>query len=341
MVINQFRYGFLDLSWILSRNSYAIAARNETYTAQDIVRMTIQTISKFSKDLGLSVDKIFLVKDTWDSSLKGYIRTAMLREAGAPVEYKGDRRYMTAELLREIKSDPNSTKEDIEKAEKEYYFNETKNKAKWILVNDLGKLGLTTLSVPGFEFDDWGVIASHLLYDSDKPSVIISRDSDLIYSTSPKCFLWQPPLSSKPQKLITYDEAYNEYLPDRFKNRLGLYQYFALSNSTGVVGHNNMSRTLALGKDVDDAIEKAVFGGDFSDFDNPELFMKQYKSFDVWSFPRVEEVKRIITDCIGSIGHLGSIEEFHNFCMKNGIDGISDRYYSEFISHFDPKLFSE
>ena len=108
MIINQFSIGYVDLSWILSRNSFAVAARNENFTASDIVKMTIQSLSKWLR-LGLSVDKLIFFRDTWDSSLKGYIRTAKLREAGAALEYKGTRRYMTEDLLEEIRSNPEST----------------------------------------------------------------------------------------------------------------------------------------------------------------------------------------------------------------------------------------
>ena len=55
----------------------------------------------------------------------------------------------------------------------------------------------------------------------------------------------------------------------------------------------------------------------------------------------IDEVKRIVTDCLHKVGHLGSINEFKEFCSKYGITKISDRYYSDFINKFDPKLFCE
>lgn len=340
MIINQFSVGYVDLSWILSRNCFAVSARDENFTAADVVRMTIQSLSKWLR-LGLSVDKLIFFRDTWDSTLKGYIRTAKLRDAGAAIEYKGDRRYMTEDLLEEIRSNPESTEEDIRKAEKEYYFNTVKNKAKSILINELGNFGISTISVPGWEFDDLATLASHLLYNAEKPNVIVAKDSDLLYSTSPKCSVWQPPLSSKPEKLVTYEEAYHELLPDRFKGKLSLYQYFAMSNATGAIGHNNVSRTLSSGKNIDDAIDKVISNNDFSDFDQPDVFMKQYQSFDIWNFPRIEEAKRLILECVPKIGRLGGLDEFHSFCEKYNINGISDRYYSEFISKFDAKMFCD
>lgn len=335
---NTFLFGYCDLSWILSRNAYAIASRNEDYTPGDIVKMTIQTLNKFSRDLDLRVDKILFFRDTWDPEYKGYYRTHLIRQAKGEVEYKGDRRYMTEELLEDIKSDPSSTEEDIKKAEKEFKFNTIKNKAKWILVNELGKFGISTISVPGWEFDDLATLASFLV-DREKPSVIITKDSDLLYSTSPRCYVWQPPLSSKPQKLVTYNDAYFELLPERFRNRLSLYQYFAMQQSTGLCGHNNMNRTVKSGTNVDDAIEQALCG-DFHNFEDVDLFKVQYKTFDIWSFPKFEEAKKEITENLHRVGKLGTVPEFHNFCEKHNITGISDRYFSDFVGRFDPKLFS-
>ena len=192
------------------------------------------------------------------------------------------------------------------------------------------------------EFDDLATLASFLLSNSDKPSVIITKDSDLLYSTSPKCSVWQPPLSKKPQKLVTYNDAYNGLLPDRFKGRLSLYQYFAMQQATGLCGHNNMNRTVksTVKLGVDDIIEQAL-SGDYHNFEDAKLFKVQCKTFDIWSFPRFEQAKREITENLGIVGRLGSISEFHDFCDKHEISGISDRYFSDFINRFDPKLFSE
>lgn len=341
MILNKFSVGYVDLSWVLAKSAYAIFAREEDkFNAASVVKMTFQSLAKWMR-LGLSVDKLVFFRDTWDSTLKGYIRTSMLREAGAAVDYKGDRRYMTEWLLEEIRSNPESTEEDIKKAEKEYKFNTVKNAAKNILINELGNFGVSTISVPGWEFDDLATLASFLLYDAEKPSVIVSKDSDLLYSTSPKCPVWQPPMSNRAEKLVTYDEAYNELLPNSLKGKLSLYQYFAMSNATGAIGHNNVSRTLKQGLNVDDALLKVINNNDFSDFDQPDVFMKQYQSFDIWNFPRIDEAKRLILECVPKIGKLSNVDDFRKFCEKYEIYGISDKYYSDFINKFDPKLFCD
>ena len=75
-------------------------------------------------------------------------------------------------------------------------------------------------------------------------------------------------------------------------------------------------------------------------FDDFELFKKQVETFDVSKYPRFEEAKRQITDILPTAGKLGTIPEFHAFCDKYGITKISDRYFIEFISRFNPDLYS-
>jgi NADPH-dependent 7-cyano-7-deazaguanine reductase QueF-like protein len=81
--------------------------------------------------------------------------------------------------------------------------------------------------------------------------------------------------------------------------------------------------------------------GDYSNLSDPELFKLQFNSFDVTKFPEFEETKRLITDLFGTSGRLGSLSEFHEFCDKYKITGISDRYFTDFISTFDSKLYCE
>jgi hypothetical protein len=86
---------------------------------------------------------------------------------------------------------------------------------------------------------------------------------------------------------------------------------------------------------------KHIMSGDYSDVDDIELFKKQLETFDIAKYPRFEEAKRQITDILPTAGKLGSLIDFHKFCDKYGITKISDRYYTEFISRFDPNLYKE
>ena len=336
MLNNKYKYGLIDESWLRSRNAFAIKNRNETYDAMDIVKMTLQSIVKFTRDYGCTCDRFILVQDKWSPDVKGYYRTSMINAKGG--NYKGDRRYMTEELLEEIRCSPDSTEEDIKKAEDEFYFNKQSRRAKWIINNEFQSLGLGSFALSGWEFDD--IVSYYSLgpaMKDSKKSLIITKDSDLIWSISPMCDLYQPPMSGRPGKFTEYAEAY-ENLPEKFRGKLSLYQYHAMIDSTGAVGHNNCARTIKAGKNVDEAVEEAM-NNDFSNFTDKDLFVQQYRSFDIWKFPGADEAERVTTSFEKIPGYLGNLEKFHEFCNKYKLEGISERYFSDFSRRFDPNLY--
>lgn len=128
MIGNKYKYGIIDLSYILTRNVFATARGKKPgeFTAGDVIRMTIQTLNKISRDYGVQVDKFLFFRDTWDKKYGGYYRTYLLKGL-----YKTTREYMTDEKLQELKKDPTKTQEEIEKAELDAYINKVKTEAKW------------------------------------------------------------------------------------------------------------------------------------------------------------------------------------------------------------------
>ena len=274
----KFKYGLIDLSWITSRNTHSIASRTDNFNSLDVVKMTVQSLNRFTRDLGLQVEGMILLKDT--PSEAGYHRTSIIRESGGN-EYKGDR--LVSPQIYQIKS------EAIE-----------------ILSNELSNLGVPTISVPGFEFDDLATIISHT---QSGPNVIVTKDSDLIYSTSPNCYLWQPPLSGKPARLITYQEAYDEYLPDSFKGVLGLYEYFSMQQATGAKGHNGMTRTIKARVKVDGVI-KEILSGNYDKVTNIELYNAQKSTFDLPKLPGYGDAIQAIESCQPGLVK-GSVSEFY------------------------------
>ena len=67
MIGNKYKYGLIDLSYILMRNVYAAARGKKIgeFGPNDVIRMTIQTLNKMSRDHGISVDKYIFVRDQW------------------------------------------------------------------------------------------------------------------------------------------------------------------------------------------------------------------------------------------------------------------------------------
>lgn len=334
---NKYQYLIADFSYIITRNLYVISKGKEPgdYTYGELIRMTIWTINKLARDYGLTADKVVLIYDKWDKSLGGYYTTYLLGG-----QYKDTRKYMTDELFQEIKNDPSKTPEEIHKAEIELYQNQVKYKAKWTMISNLHGFGMPCLGLEGWEADNLAWLSSCLLYNkSSKPSVLVTKDSDWQYLINPKLDFFKIPKSGEEPKTIKYDEMYYQ-IPQRIRDRgIGLYQYKSLVDSIDG-SHNDMRQTRKNYVNLEDAIFQ-VINGDYSNIENLELFKKQYNSFDITKYPRFEEAKRLITDVLPTCGKLGSIPEFHTFCDKHGIQDISDRYFTDFISRFDPKLYCE
>lgn len=338
MIGNKYRYGLVDLSYLLTRNLYACARgkKPEEYNPGDVVRMTMQTLNKCSRDYNITVDKYVFLKDTWSKTYKGYFRTAILKGL-----YKDSRSFMDDEKFKKIKSDPNSTQDDIDEAWAELCLNKCKQKAKNILVYEFGKFGVPCIGVDGFEFDDLATIASFHLYNDDKPSVIITKDSDLKWSTSPQVDWFRIPTGGSNPETITYDQVYSE-MPEIFKNHnIMPYQYNAVMNAIGE-SHNDMRRTRLEHADPIETAAKILIYNDYSNIDPSmlETFENQRRSYDLNSFPFFDVAKNKIIYEMPVTGRLGSLEEFHKFCEKNNITGISDKYFNDFISKFDQKLFT-
>lgn len=333
MIANKYKYGLIDLSYLLSRNTFA-AARGKgvgEFTSGDIVKMTIQTLNKISRDYGVTVDKYVFVRDTWAKEYGGYYRTYLLKGL-----YKDSREYMTRELLEKIKQDPTKTPEEIQKAELDHYTNEVKSLAKKALIEDMWKFGVPNISVPGWEFDDLAYLAGGLLYEKDdKPSILITKDSDLLYSLTPKLDYFKIPTGGSEPKIITYHDMYQE-LPKELEGRISLYQYKSILDSLGE-GHNDMRSTKVPGSNGIEAVLRIV-NGDYSLVEDRLTFEKQLETFNIGRFPRFNEAKGAILDQLDNIGELCSVTEFKSFCDRLKMT-ISDSYFSQFINRFDPKLY--
>ena len=335
MIGNKYKYGIIDLSYILTRNVFATARGKKPgeFTAGDVIRMTIQTLNKISRDYGVQVDKFLFFRDTWDKKYGGYYRTYLLKGL-----YKTTREYMTDEKLQKLKKDQTKTQEEIEKAELDAYINKVKTEAKWGLINGMKNFGVPCVSVDGWEFDDLAYLASCMLYGiGNKPSVIITKDSDLQYSLTPMMDYFRIPTGGSQPVFITYNEMYST-IPDSLKGKISLYQYKAILDSLGE-GHNDMTKTRADGVNIEETILK-ILNEDYSNIIDYETFIKQYNSFNIEQFPGFQKAQWIISDQLDKIGKLGNNNEFKEFCNSYGVNGISERYFSEFIGRFDPNLYN-
>lgn len=326
MIGNKYRYNLIDGSYLITRNlsvlHYNYLNSGQEYTSGDLIKMVIWSVNKLSRDCGITADKVILLHDKWE-----YHRTKMLSG-----DYKDNRVYITDEDAAKIE-DP----EEKKKAEIEAMKNRIKQQAKYKIISELGNYGIASFSKSGFEADDLSYIWSSLLYNSDKKSVITSRDSDWKFWTNPMVDNFRLGKGKLPPELITYDDVMRSEMPENLVGRLSLYDYKSYFDS--IEGsHNNMRRTRKDKLKTNDIIEKILNGEDVRDlFDDYDRFKLQYSTFKVENFPEFDKVINMFY-YIDKSGKISSAEEFRNFADTNGI-GISNSYYQKFTNSLDPSLY--
>lgn len=343
MIGNKYNYIFLDGSFLLKRNLW-VATKDkkiEDMNPGEIIRITIQTINRLYRDWDCSADKICFIFDEWSRNLDGvhgYVRSWLIKDY---VKYKGSRTWVTESTIEQMKHDPTKTEEDIKKAERELAVNKTQFAAKKIMKEEFKKIGIPSFSWPGYEFDDIATLASFMLHGkTEKPNLIVTKDSDLSYSLCPSCYQFFLPTKGSNPKLVSYDEMYNT-VPDVLKDRgLSLYEYHAYCDSLGITGHNDNLKTIKPRRDGTKAILN-ILDGNYEDVDNVDAFLAQLKSFDLSIFPNLEDVKNMIINDFSTAGSIGDLNVFHKFCTDNKVEKITDDYYLGLVSRFDQKLFSK
>lgn len=340
MTSNKYGKAYIDGSFLITRN-LRVATRNkeiEEMNPGDVLRITIQTLNKLARDWGITVDKLCLIFDEWDKDLGGYIRTWMIKDY---VAYKGSRKYINEQMLEEMKADPNVTEDEIKKAERELAVSKVKFEAKRLMKEEFNLIGIPYFSYPGYEFDDIATLASINGYGRrGKPDVIVTKDTDLTWSLAPDVDFFKLPTNGSTPEVITYNDMI-KCIPQQLQDRgLGLYWYHAYCDSLGITGHNDNIKTIKKGRDGTQAILN-IMDGNFDDVDLVDAFKAQMKSFDLSTFPNISEVNRMIEQDFETRGHLGTVEEFREFCNRNKVEGIYDNYYSSFIRRLDQKCYSE
>lgn len=343
MIGNKYNYAFIDGSFLLTRNLWVATKdkKPDEMEVGEVLKITIQTINKLYRDWGITSDKIILIFDEWSRNLSpdaGYIRSWIIKDY---VKYKGSRKFVTEKTIEDLKADPNTKPEDLEKAIHELAINKIKFQAKKIMREEFKNIGIPFFSWPGYEFDDIATLASFGLNGkSDKPNVIVTKDSDLTWSLCPGCDQFLLPTKGSMPATVTYSDMYYK-IPEVLRNSgLGLYMYHAYCDSLGITGHNDNLKTIKSGRDGTQAILK-IMNGDYSDVEKPDAFKAQMRSFDLSKFPDVDRVNDMILNDFGKLGHIGTLDEFKCFCVKYGISGISDSYYTGLSERFDTKLFSK
>jgi len=345
METNKYRYCFIDASYLIRRNSWACSRGKQPgeYNAIDIVKMCIQSTNKLARDYGVTADKYIMVFDSWSKEYQGYYRAYLIKDY---VTYKSSRKFETIEELKRMEADPNISQEEIQKYAYRLYENQQRMDAKKILKN-LGGIGIPAIWTESLEYDDLVYLAGIFMINDDKPSVIVTKDSDLKYCTTPNLDYFSLPTSGSKPEIITYDTMCAE-IPENLREPLylaakkeygsALYLYKALTDSLGD-GHNDLERTKKYRTSTNQVILE-ILQDNYDNVEKKDLFLKQLETFKVFNFPKAMDAYQTICSIKGN-GHYASIEDFHKFCDYYGIQGISDEYYQGFLNRLDQRLFSE
>lgn len=339
--MNKYRYGLVDLSYILNRNVFS-CFRKDQNTVGDIVRSIIQTIGKLGRDYDITADKYILLNDTWSKIHGGYFRTYLLKGS-----YKTTRHHTTKEELEELKNNPLASAKEIAKAEESLEIDFLKREAKKIILSELGNYGIPCVSVAGWEFDDL-IRLSSVLLDSEptgKSSVVITKDSDLLYSLTPRLDYFKIPSGGSIPQIINYSQVWYS-VPEKIRESgLSLYDYKSYVDSLGS-GHNDMTRTKKFRGNTDKIILQ-ILSGDYSGVENKELFETQLKTFRIQDFPNFDEAQAKLIEAFTKSGKIKDYEEFKLFCDSYKLNTdyetpgkyISERYYNEIINNLDKNLY--
>lgn len=340
--MNKYRYAIIDQSFILQRNLFAITRRKKAgeYVDSDLIKSCLYTLNKISRDYEISADKFIFLMDKWDGS-NGYITTQILKggyksQRGDISDETGKKTYMTEGKFEEIKNDPSILEEDKEKAYSQLYRHKVEISAKYKIAQELGNFGIPSFCVPGWEFDQLAYLSGKLLEGDNKPSILITQDSDLTYALTPNLDYFRIPSSKQIPKIIKYSDMEIK-IPEDLRDRISLFQYGAYLNALGV-SHNGMKKTKKMFSKTSQVINK-VLNGDYSSVEDVDLFKLQLSTYDISKYPRYEEAKDIILNLFPKFGKVGSYIDWLRFCEKLNIRGLSMDFYTSLVSNFNIELY--
>lgn len=332
MILNNYKYLFCDGSYYLKKSvfiswkNWIDSGKTTTFSEPLVARMMMYSINKAMKELG-GADKAFIVWDQWDSNIKGYYITHILKS-----KYKDDREWVTKD---------DAEKEGLTDEEKQAILDKSamfdmQVKAKRWIIENLGKVGLPSIRYPGYECDQLIYVYAALLFNDNKKSVIASSDSDWSYIITPNCDHCKVGVRGKSATLITYNDFITSEIPEDLLGKISLYDWKSYYDS--IEGsHNNMRRSRRDNFDTKFIIHNIVTRNDYTGIEDPELFKLQYSTFNLSDYPNFNRILKEFPDKL-KLGSLMNEDEFVKFSEESKL-GVSKSWYSKFINSLDYKLY--
>jgi len=297
-----------------------IQSMNPEFRVNDLITLTFQSVAKLRRDY-IKFGKPIMVFDK-----SPYHKKELLPD------YKCGRHYYTkADLL---KIDPEDAKA-IAECRFEIECNEKKQAAKYWMIEYFPQMGIPCYLHKGYEADDLAYIYSLLMKDERVKILLCSSDSDWKYLSNEYA-----DIMTFKGRVFRYDTL-SEHYKDALENEISLYSYKSYIDSLEG-SHNDLVKTYSSirtdgVKESYVEIINRIKDEDYSGITDKELFLNQLKSFDVLSYPEIEEVKEELKNTLFK-GILLKDDEFTEFASKNMLK-IRTKYYSDFVSYLDSSLY--
>lgn len=349
----QYKYAFFDAQLILVRTVKALqgGSPDGICRRQDILRTFLYSVFKVIREVGC--DRPFLL---WDSS--PYHKTTILNDMLGESQYKADRWYaseddvadmklkirtLTADIqdlinhdpedsrIAELTSELESLKSTVKQAELQIANFKVRQDVKYSIIGELGRFGLTSIIKKGWEADDLAYLLCKQVEHCDKPSLVITTDTDWEYWINPNCVKY----NNYSRKFVTYDEVRARHKKifdahpdwDLFKAKSYLDTLYG--------SHNNLSKTLNpewSGRDIDDILTNSDEA-----FTDKKLFDAQMATWDFERYPDYQ----FISTCLPWYSSKGTLDTFKEFCAfanKNEL-GMNPRKYLDLVNVVDYSMY--
>jgi len=285
-----------------------------TFGIHDLTQSIFWSISKFIRE-GYSCRIPIIVFDK-----APYHKLTFL------TDYKGDRHYYSEEDLEGIDKDTNP-KEWHETSE-EIRANEIKQNAKYWIVENFPKLGIPVIIHPGYEGDDLAYLTANALKEDTEKSALVSIDGDWSYLTNPNVDHLKPNGDK-----ITYQDMVNTEMAELTDLKdLSLYKLKSFSDS--VFGSHNNLTSVELTDDIGfKELITHLYHDQFDILKDKDLYLRQLRSFDVYSYPEIDIVKGLINNNLKPTYPMDE-QEFSLLRTMTGFK-VSVDYYLNTIENMD------
>lgn len=251
------------------------------YTYQSLVKQFFWTIGKFIRDK-YTTNKVILL---WDEP--PYHKTKLLPD------FKSSRIHHCQATLDnwDIEHDPEGYLQEKEN----YRCHLIMQQAKYWIINNLSKLGINSVIIPGFEADDLAYVFSNVWKDNQigLRSAICSADSDWMYWIGDNTDF----ISFNKAEVWNRDDINKDWDGMLDKLNISPFELKKWADST-FYSHNDLQRTSSIRWTELPRLYSEVNNGNYDLINDIERFKLNMRSFDIDDYPNYADAVTRLTEVI-------------------------------------------